>query len=265
MTSPCPLIPATNDRRFARVFAWWVRRMLRSDFASVRLRPGARAVLEDVARHRGPVAVLLTHGSWWDPLIGLFLADTFMPARQGCAPIDAAMLRKFGFFRKLGLFGIDPDHPDAANAMRLHVLELFAAHARPTLWITAQGRFVDPRGELELRPGAASVCAGATGAKAACVAIEYPFLLERKPEVVVHAVAVETPARPSTAHWHRAMTHAMDAARRELAHDVTARDVTGYETLASRATSVNPIYDLWRSLRGGDAKVTHDHRAGRGA
>ena len=265
MMQPCPLIPATHDRRFGRVFAWWVRRMLRSDFAAVRLRPGARGVLEDLARHDGPAAVLLTHGSWWDPLIGIFLADAFMPVRQGCGPIDAAMLRKFGFFRKLGLFGIDPDHPDAAQVMRAHVLEIFASQTRPTLWITAQGRFVDPRGELELRPGAASVCAGATNAKAACVAIEYPFLLERKPEVVVHAVAVQTPARPSTAHWHRAMTQAMDTARRELANDVTARDVSAHETLVSRATSVNPIYELWRTLRGGDAKVTQDHRAGRGA
>lgn len=239
--------------------------MLRSDFACVRLRPGARAVLEGLARHEGPAAVLLTHGSWWDPLVGVFLADTFMPARQGCAPIDAAMLRKFGFFRRLGLFGIDPDHPDAAKVMRTHVLEVFARQSRPTLWITAQGRFVDPRGDLELRPGAASVCAGAGNAKAACVAIEYPFLLERKPEVVMHAVAVETPVRPSTPRWHRAMTLAMETARRELAHDVTARDVRAYETLASRATSVNPIYDLWRSLRGGDAKVTQGHRAGRGA
>lgn len=265
MMQPCPLIPATNDRRFARVFAWWVRRMLRSDFASVRLRPGARGVLEDIARHQGPAAVLLTHGSWWDPLLGLFLADTFMPARQACAPIDAAMLRKFGFFRKLGLFGIDPDHPDAARVMRSHVLEVFASQRRPTLWIAAQGRFVDPRGELELRPGAASVCAATTNAKAACVAIEYPFLLERKPEVVVHAVAVDAPARPSTPHWHRAMTRAMDAARRDLAGDVTARDVAAYETLAARSTSVNPIYDLWRSLRGGDARVKDAHRAGRGA
>ncbi len=265
MMDQAPLIPATTDRRFARVFAWWVRRMLRSDFAAVRLRAGARSVLEAVARHEGPAAVLLTHGSWWDPLVGVFLADRFMPARDGCAPIDATMLRKFGFFRKLGLFGIEPDHPGAARAMRDHVLGLFAAQARPTLWITAQGRFVDPRGELELRPGAASVCAGARNAKAACVAIEYPFLLERKPEVVIHAVEVPAPARPSTAHWHRAMTQAMDAARRALAADITARDVATYETLLSRAGSVNPVYDLWRALRGGNAKVEDSHRGGRGA
>lgn len=237
--------------------------MLRADFAAVRLRPGARAVLEELASHPGPATVLLTHGSWWDPLVGILLADTFMPARPGCAPIDAAMLRKFGFFRKLGLFGIDPDHPDAAKVMRAHVLELFASQDRPTLWITAQGRFVDPRGELELRPGAASVCAAAKDARAACVAIEYPFLLERRPEVVVHASMVQTPARSSTAHWHRAMTRAMETARHELASDVTARDVSAHETLLSRSISVNPIYDLWRSLRGGDAKVTQDHRAGR--
>jgi hypothetical protein len=54
---------------------------------------------------------------------------------------------------------------------------------------------------------------------AACVAIEYPFLLGAQPEVVIHAAEVQTPARPLDGHWHRADDRGDGPARRELAAD----------------------------------------------
>jgi len=271
----CPLLPAAFSPRLFRGFAWYLRRLLRSDFKGIHLSLGTPAAFTASANHPGPIIVLMTHSAWWDPLIGLFLAERFHAHRRGCAPMDIAMIRKFGFFKKLGLFGIDPEHPDAARAMRDYVLSFFEQGPYPTLWLTPQGNFADPRNPINLRPGAAAICAACTpkpGTQvssaastshppaAIAVAIEYVFRLDRKAEVFIHAQAITPPDKPSTPHWHRALSAGLNAAAAQLAQDVCSHDPTRFETALSRATKVNPLYDLWKSLTGRSNTITNTHR-----
>ena len=91
----------------------------------------------------GPVIVVLNHPSWWDPLIGLVLAGLW-PGRGHFAPIDAAGLAKYPFLDRLGFFGIEPGTPRGAPAFLRQGLAVLAEPGA-TLWVTAQGRFADPR------------------------------------------------------------------------------------------------------------------------
>jgi 1-acyl-sn-glycerol-3-phosphate acyltransferase len=247
--------------------------MLRRSFHAVRAERGGAALLASADAHPGPLLVALSHSSWWDPILGMHLAWRFTPSRLGFAPMDAAQLRRFNFFRRLGVFGIDPDSPESGTQMVQFLEAAFARHPRPSLWITPQGRFADPRAPLVVRPGAAAVAArlsaGGSGANPAgpgvrvlAVAVEYPFWSDRRPEVALRVAEVPAPDRPTTPAWTRALQAAMEANARALADLVIARDPAPFEVLlgagegavgatASPVTArVHPVYDLWLRLRG---------------
>src|SRR3982751_2339035 len=62
---------------------------------------------DPVAIRGKPLIVYFNHPSWWDPLICLRLAEQFFPGRNHYAPLDAAALRKYSFFERLGFFGVE--------------------------------------------------------------------------------------------------------------------------------------------------------------
>jgi 1-acyl-sn-glycerol-3-phosphate acyltransferase len=228
--------------------------MLRSDLPA----------LGSLDLHPGPAIVLMNHPAWWDPLVGMVLADRFTPGRTPCAPMDVAQLRRFGFFRRLGLFGIDPQDPRSAGAMREHVLGLFRVQSRPTLWITPQGRFTDVREPIRCRTGSALIAASCERPAVIAVAIEYAFWQDQRPEILITAERVApalVPAPEGSAmqrsshrqamHWHRAMEEAMATAAGRLSRAVIARDPALFCPLLGGASGrINPVYDLWLRLRG---------------
>lgn len=264
------LIPAKPDARVARFFAWYTRRLFAKKFFAVRLTPGSLGCLRSIHEHAGPAIIVMTHGSWWDPMTAILLnnatATRQRPARPPAAPMDAAMLRRFGFFKKLGVFGIDPDSPASLEAMGRYMLERFGAEPRTTLWITAQGHFHDPRTKPRLRPGAAWLAARVPGVRVLCCAVEYAFWTDQKAETFVHIEEVQpgraesaaesaegsptNPASPSTTAWLRSMQSTMERAAASLADAVISRDPSRFETLHAAGTSINPAYDLWQRLTG---------------
>ena len=92
------------------------------------------------------------------------------------------MLRQYGFFERIGVFGVDRTRPAAPRDF------LRAARRHPVapdrlLWITAQGRFADVRERpLGLRPGVARLAELAPDAPFLPLAVEYAFWNERGAE-----------------------------------------------------------------------------------
>jgi 1-acyl-sn-glycerol-3-phosphate acyltransferase len=260
-----PLVPATPSARFSRVFTVWVRGMMRRDFASVRLARGSAGCLERIEAHPGPAIVLLNHASWWDPLIGLVLAQRFAPTRTLASPIDADQLAKFRFMRRLGLFGLDPTHPDALDLFVEHCGRLFRDEPRTLLGLTPQGAFADVRAPVRLRPGAASVAARLGGVMVVSIACELPFWFDRRPELLIRAEACEAPETPGTTAWLRAMTRVMRRNAEALAERSIARDDGAFEPLFERTGArVNPVYDLIARARGVSAAIERRERGGGG-
>ncbi len=257
---PPTLIPARPDPRVARFFAWYTRRLFSKRFFAVRLMPGSRECLRSTNAHDGPAIIVMTHGSWWDPMTAILLhhhpwGHRHKPARAPAAPMDSAMLKRFGFFRRLGVFGIDPDSPASLQAMGAYMLERFRAEPRTTLWVTAQGHFHDPRTPPKLRPGAAWLAARTPNVRVLCCAIEYAFWTDQRPEVFVRvqqASPAPSPApSPSTTDWLRAMQSTMEACAAALAQAVMSRDPAYFEPLQGAGpTSINPLYDLWQRVTG---------------
>lgn len=247
------LEPGRYSPGFARAFAWWVeRRVLARRFHAVRLARENAGVLGELAGHPGPVIVVMNHPSWWDPLAAVLLARRFMSTREHMAPIDTEMLRTFGFFRRLGLFGIDPDDPASLEAMAGYVGERLRERPRTTLWVTPQGRLADVRSEIEIRPGAAVIAARHGDVRAASAALEYVFWGDPKPELLIRLERCEpAEGRRTTAGWHRAMLEAMRRNAAALARLAIARDEGAFVPLVGGDRArINPLYDLWLRARG---------------
>jgi 1-acyl-sn-glycerol-3-phosphate acyltransferase len=229
------------------LFRRYTRSYLRRHFNAVRLcREGA-----DITDLGGPLVVVLNHPSWWDPLVGLLLTERF-PGRTHFAPVEAAALGRYRFFERLGFFGVRSGTAGGAREfLRTGVLLL----QRPgtALWVTAQGRFTDPRQRPPgLRPGVGHLARRLRGATLLPLALEYPFWEERLPEALARfgrpVVVEDGSARPAAA-WVKVIEERLAEAQDALAEAARARDRAAFEVLLRGRAGVGGVYDGWRRLR----------------
>lgn len=254
---PSPIDPGDYNPRYARFFGWYVRRLFSRKFHAVRVVSGTETAITAHAVEPTPILVVLNHSSWWDPLVCMLVHRALCPEREACAPMQSDQLAKFGIFKKLGLFGIDPDDARSLPQLTRYVGERFKADPRPTLWITPQGRFMDVRDPIRLRPGAAAVASRAERLHVVSLAIEYAFWLDQKPEVFLRLATVSPPeSSTSTGAWNETMEAAMTSNAHELSGAVRSRDAALFTTLIDSAASVNPIMDAWLRLRGKRVALT---------
>lgn len=259
MRSGSTLIPAAPSERFARVFTWYTRRLLRRRFHKVCATPETVSLLGEIDQYEGPAVLCCTHSSWWDPLVALLFQREHLGSRTHYSPIDADQLRRFSFFRKLGLFGIEPDDPASLGEMTRYLSMLAGTERRFTLGITPQGRFADPREPIRIRPGAAAIAAGLPNVRMVAAAVEYAFWQDSRPSIFVHANEVHSRDAQSTTAWHRAAQQGLQAAANQLAALVIARDDEPFDVVlgprAGRASDVNPVHGLWLRLRGREGEI----------
>lgn len=244
------LSPARRAPAFVRFFAAYSERLLRRRFAGMRLMHGGAELLARADRHAGPVLLTMNHASWWDPLVGLVLVSRHLASRTATAPMDLEQFQRFRFMKRLGMFGLDPKHPNALELLTKHVDEFFRRESRPLVGITPQGAFSDVRRPMRLRPGAASIAAAHADALVLVLCAEYTFWEQPRPEILLHVSECPRPARESIAAWRRQLTDAMQSCADVLAERVIARDTAAFEHLAyAGGAQIHPVYDLllrWR-------------------
>lgn len=216
----------------------------------------------------GPVIVYSNHPAWWDAAVYILAADRFFPAYESYAPIDAAMLKQYGVFGRIGAFGVDLESPrGAADFLKTSRAILSSPHR--ALWITAQGRFGDVRERpLGLKPGVARLAELAPDCTILPLALEYGFWLERGAEAFM---AFGTPMRgrdlldlPRPARLQRLETELSGTLDR-LSADVQSRDPARFRPVLEGRAGVGGLYDGWRrmtaALRGRTFDPSHEGRA----
>ena len=134
-----------NSRWFTRFFAAYSQRLVRKHFHAVRLL-GA----PDLSAFAGrPLVIYANHPSWWDPLIALVVWRRLLGDRVPYAPIDAAMLKKYAFFKRLAeppkpkTYGVihDIDTHKPVKGAVVRVLSLPYHKVLETRLTDAQGRY----------------------------------------------------------------------------------------------------------------------------
>jgi 1-acyl-sn-glycerol-3-phosphate acyltransferase len=201
---------------------------------------------------QGPVVIYSNHPAWWDAAVYILAADRLLPNYESYAPIDAAMMQRYGIFGRIGAFGVDLDTARGAADFLSASADILSAPHR-ALWITAQGRFADSRQRpLQVKAGVARLPELAPDVTVIPLAIEYGFWLERGPEAFM---AFGTPMRGRDllnlprpirlARLEGALTETLD----RLAGDVQARDPARFRSLLEGRPGIGGIYDAWRRLK----------------
>lgn len=214
-------------------------------FSSVRI---SRAQLP--ARHDGrPLLIYTNHPSWWDPAMIALVSPKLFPGRIGFGPMDSTELQRYALFRRMGVFGVEASPRGAARFLRLGAALL--AEPRSIMWVTAEGRFTDPRlRPIAIRPGIAHLARRVPDAVFLPAALDYVFWNESRPEALIRfgdPVACGVEATP--AEWHRAMAAALERTADALAAESATRDAALFLPLLRGTAGVGGIYDLWRRAR----------------
>jgi 1-acyl-sn-glycerol-3-phosphate acyltransferase len=230
-----------------RWFRWYSARYLRRHFHAVRLSRDRRPDVPDDV----PLVVYLNHAAWWDPLVGLLLAERLFPRRATYAPIEANALGRYRFMERLGLFGIDPQ--SRSGGLRfLRLSQAILTRPNTALWITPEGRFADPRERpVPFRPGLAHLARSLQSGLLLPLAIEYPFWEERSPEALARfgePVQVEARNDRTVADWNALLGSPLRATQDALAQQAIRRDPREFETLLRGSAGVGGVYDFWRWL-----------------
>jgi 1-acyl-sn-glycerol-3-phosphate acyltransferase len=233
-----------------RWFTWYSRRYLRRHFHSLQI--SCAGLPPDV---RGlPLVVYSNHASWWDALVCLVLKDEFFPERNAFTPIDAAMLERYGFFRKLGFFGVEQRSRRGAIQF-LRTTENILREPDSLLAITPQSRFADVRERpVHFEAGLGHLAARAERAVFVAMAMELVFWEERLPEILVRfGEPVEIGTQPAETfgakYWTAVFEKKLEAAQDALAVETQRRDPGDFEIVLRGSAGQGGVYDLWRGLK----------------
>jgi len=249
VTPALPILPKISPL-LLRWFTWYSRRYLCRHFHSLRV---SRAGHPPPADGR-PLVVYSNHASWWDALVCLVLKDAFYPEYSAFTPMDAAMLERYRFFRRLGFFGVEPRSRRGA-AQFLGISEAVLRSRRQLVALTPQAGFVDVRQRpIRFAGGIGHLAVRVPGAYYVPVAMEYVFWEERLPEILVRfgepvSVRTTNALAPDAESWTRRFEQSLADTQDALAAEAQRRRPDDFQTLLRGGAGQGTVYDRWRALK----------------
>jgi 1-acyl-sn-glycerol-3-phosphate acyltransferase len=242
---PSPVVQAFFDRyvarylarRFARVWLW-----------------GAVGPL-DVPRDR-PVIFAMSHASWWDVLVGYWLARQVLHV-ESYAAMDEAQLARYRVLTRLGVFSVDRHSVSGIRAFLRYAKMLLAPRTTATaspraLWLTPQGELVSPwRRPIRFHAGIGAVVRHVRRVAVVPVAIAYEFLDEPRPEIFVKLgpPRVFDGAGDDSRSIARELAQDLERELDALGAAVLGRDMRPFRVRMEGRTGISAIYDPVRRVR----------------
>lgn len=234
---------------------WWLllifsmigRRRLRKNFRAVRMMHVER--IQNLPA--GPIVIYLNHPSWWDPIVCAEIARRLLPGRKHRAPISAASLKQYKFFRNIGMFPVEQGSSRGAAQFLRAAANVLAANG--VLWITAQGHFTDARiRPVELKGGLGKLLERHGDLTVLPLAVEYTFWNQRLPEALL-AVGEPLPVQAIRQHtateWTVLLQRHLQAAQDNLQAASLQRDPSAFTTLLRGRQGTSGPYGWWQRAR----------------
>lgn len=231
-----------------KLFTWYSRRYVRKHFHSVRLAvTGPPASWPEL-----PVVLYSNHASWWDPLVCLLIKAEFFFERVAFAPIDAGMLERYQFFRKLGFFPVERQTRRGARQF-LQTASAILQSPKHLLALTPQSRFADARERPpRFESGIGHLAVRAKHALFVPVAVEYVYWEERLPEILLRfGEPIEVGRHHNLAldakDWTRLFEQRLLEAQDFLSVESQRRNPANFRILIRGGAGQGGVYDWWRS------------------
>lgn len=220
---------------------------LRKHFHAVRRSRESAAIPDDTL----PIIVALNHPSWWDPLICTLLSREFGD-REHYGVMDAEMLSRYGFFRWLGVYGVEGSSLRGA-ARFLRITTKLLSGTNRVFWITAQGRFADVRDRpIRLESGVGYVAAKLPDGWILPLAIEYTFWNEKTPEVLLafgDAIRIGENTALNGSEWTQRIEDALRLTMDRLTEAVKKRDPKLFVAIVGGRAGTGGVYGLWQRIK----------------
>jgi hypothetical protein len=223
--------PFLSQRSALRLFGSYTRWKVARHFHALRLVREGWPVLG--AAESALIAV--THPSWWDPLVGLVIAQHLWPDRPMAALIDAQALERYKILETIGFLGVREGRAGAQDF--LQAVDTAVQTPGMILWFTPQGRLADVRDRpLALRPGFSHVRDRITTVP---LALEYSFWAESRPEALA-CFGEKNATNPATA-----LTEAQD----RLGRLSQRRDADAFTEILQGTYGTGFLHDSWQHFR----------------
>lgn len=185
-------------------------------------------------------------------MVAILLAQQLMPERKHYAPMDEAALARYGILRHIGVFPVELE--TGRGAVQFVRTGTSILKGGGVLWVTPQGRFVDPRAvPLEFKPGLATLAIRTSSEVGGCtlipLATEYTFWDERLPEALLR---FGEPVQASTGETAEALqlrlVTALDETMNRLRELALTRDPRMFRTLLQGRSGAGGFYAIGQRL-----------------
>lgn len=219
---------------FDALFWRYILRLLRRHFNSVR-------VAFEEPLPEGPHLFFANHHTWWD---GFFI----YALNRLCLHSDVHVMmgedqfRRFSFFRKLGVFSINPKSTSDLRAAFAYSIEILQSSPRASLWIFPSGEMTPFGSPVEYKDGFARIAVQAGGVSLVPAAFRVEYCEKQLPDVfILVGRAIRTDGKDSTAVFHESVQE-MDRLVNRLAQRIQRRELGGMRTLVRGRSTVSDRY-----------------------
>ena len=182
-------------------------------------------------------------------MICFLLSAELLPERKHFAPMDAESLDRYAVLKQLGVFPVAIE--SARGAVQFLRTGQAVLESGGVLWVTPQGRFVDPReAPLTFKPGLATLAARMGRCTLLPLAIEYTFWNERKPEVLLEFAEPIEVENASAADLGATLVEALTGVMKQLETRALTRDPGSFERVLLRGSAgTGGMYGFGQRLR----------------
>lgn len=175
---------AKNNPFWTMIADLFFYKMLENRFYSLRLKN------EELFNKRNPeypCIMYAIHGNWWDGIVGYNMMRRVFKVKPRMMIEE---MNRFPIFAKAGAFPINKKSPQEAIKSLKYIVDDLSKDKSLGLWIFPQGIIKPPNFRpIEFQTGLAYIAQGvakrAGGVNLIPIAVNYVFLREDKPEVVV--------------------------------------------------------------------------------
>ncbi|MBF0253793.1 MAG: lysophospholipid acyltransferase family protein [Candidatus Omnitrophica bacterium] len=199
-----------------------------------------------------PILGLVNHTSWWDALMGMYMARRVF-RKDFYGVFAAEELRRYGIFRLVGCYGLDRSDPRDFKPFLKYTREILSGKSA-ILWIFPQGELMShDDSPMKFKTGFAHIARQFPRVHLLKINLFYDFWVDSKPEIVIDVLPLETvvPRKEPgfvdelTDGTAREMSERLEAVRRI----VRERDSAALKELFRREHGANFFYDFYRGLK----------------
>ena len=240
------MIHARRSEPIMRFFDRYVARYLRRRFHRVWCWRGfdAAELPRDV-----PLLFVMSHASWWDVLVGYYLAR-FVVRVESYGPMDELQLRRYRILTRLGVYSVDRFSAAGLRAFVRYTVALLSG--RRAVWITPQGEIVSSwQRPIRFQRGVGHLARRLPEVAVVPVAVHYEFREEPRPEIFVKfgPPRIFRGPRPAASEITHALERDLERELDALQSALRERDLRPFAVLLDGATSTSVVYDGVRALR----------------